>query len=187
VLAERFGVADPGRCADAVADVAAAYFPGAEEPVRRAADAATRSLLDMLAGAGADGAGTDAAVARITVMVQGCDATASLIAAALDVLRELSDDCSSDDLLAQTVYRSPPLRAIRRVALAAADLDGREIATGDRVTCDIHAAQAAAEPAGDKPAAAALTFGYGARPCPGPEHALALAAGVIDAVRTATG
>lgn len=183
VLAERFGVADPDRCADAVADVAAAYFPGADEPARRAADAATRSLLEMLADAG-----TDAAVARTTAMVQGCDATASLIAAALALLPELPDDCSSDDLLAQTVYRSPPLRAIRRVALAPADLDGRAIATGDRVTCDIDAVRGgAAEPAADQPAAAALTFGYGARPCPGPEHALALAAGVIDAVRTATG
>jgi cytochrome P450 len=127
------------------------------------------------------------AVARITVMVQGCDATASLIAAALDLLPELPEDCPADDLLARTVHHRPPVRAIRRVALAPAELGSRAIAAGDRATCDIDAARAsdsrAAEPAGDQSATAALTFGYGLRPCPGPARALALAAGVIDAVR----
>ena len=61
---------------------------------------------------------------------------------------------------------------------APAQLGDRAIATGDSVVC---AVEPLAAPAG--PAAAALTFGYGLRPCPGPAQALALAAGVIDAVR----
>ena len=173
VLAERFGAPDPGQVATAVDAVAAAYFPGAAEPVERAADAATKSLLDLLAGPG-----PDEVVARITVLVQGCDATANLVAAALSLLPELPADVTTDTLLAETAYRRPPVPALRRVAQAPARLGDRSIGAGDSLVCEVAAAGAA-----DGPAASALTFGYGIRPCPGPAQALALAAGVIDALR----
>jgi cytochrome P450 len=175
VLAERFGAPDPGQVATAVDAVAAAYFPGAAEPVERAADAATKSLLDLLAGPGLD---EDLVVARITVLVQGYDATANLLAAALSLLPELPADVTTDTLLAETAYRRPPVPALRRVAQAPARLGDRSIGAGDSLVCEVAAAGAA-----DGPAAAALTFGYGIRPCPGPAQALALAAGIIDALR----
>jgi cytochrome P450 len=175
VLAQRFGAADPDQVATAVGAVAAAYFPGAAEPVERAADAATKSLLDLLAGPGLD---EDLVVARITVLVQGYDATANLVAAALSLLPELPADVTTDTLLAETAYRRPPVPALRRVAQAPARLGDRSIGAGDSLVCEVAAAGAA-----DGPAAAALTFGYGIRPCPGPAQALALAAGIIDALR----
>jgi cytochrome P450 len=175
VLAERFGAIDPAGVATAVDAVAAAYFPGAAEPVERAADAATKSLLDLLAGPGLD---EDLVVARITVLVQGYDATANLVAAALSLLPELPADVATDTLLAETAYRRPPVPALRRVAQAPARLGDRSIGAGDSLVCEVAAAGAA-----DGPAAAALTFGYGIRPCPGPAQALALAAGIIDALR----
>jgi cytochrome P450 len=173
VLARRFGAADPDQVAAAVGAVAAAYFPGADERVERAADAATADLLKLLAGSS-----PDEAVARITVLVQGYDATANLVAAALSLLPTLSPDVPTDRLLDETAYRRPPVPALRRVAQAPAQLGDRAIATGDSVVC---AVEPLAAPAG--PAAKALTFGYGLRPCPGPRQALALAAGVIDAIR----
>jgi cytochrome P450 len=175
VLAARFGAADPDQVAAAVGAVAAAYFPGAGEPAERAADAATASLLDLLAGTG-----QDEAVARITVLVQGYDATANLVAAALSLLPGLPADVPTDRLLDETAYRRPPVPALRRVAAGPAQLGERAIAAGDSVVCEV---RPLAAPAG--PAAAALTFGYGLRPCPGPAQALALAAGVIDAFRQA--
>jgi cytochrome P450 len=173
VLARSFEATDPDQVAVAVGTVAAAYFPGAEEPVERAADAATAALLKLLPGSG-----PDEIVARITVLVQGYDATANLVAAALSLLRTLSADVSTDRLLAETAYRRPPVPALRRVAEAPAQLGDRAIAAGDSVVCPV---EPLAAPAG--PAARALTFGYGLRPCPGSKQALGLAGGVIDAVR----
>lgn len=198
VLAERFGAADPAAVAAAVGAVAAAYFPGAAEPLERAADAAVKSLLDLLGGpdpggvdldgpgldgvdldgVDLDGVDLDRVVAWVTVLVQGYDATANLVAAALSLLSELPADVTTDVLLAETAYRRPPVPALRRVADAPARLGDRAIKAGDSVVCEVTAASAP-----DGPAADALTFGYGLRPCPGPGQALALAAGVIDAVR----
>lgn len=174
VLAARFGAADPDRVASDVGAVAAAYFPGASEDAERAADAAVRSLLDLLAGSG-----PDRAVARITVLVQGYDATANLVAAALSLLPELPADVPTGTLLTEAAYRRPPVPALRRVAQAPVRLADRAIAAGDSVVCEVGPV---AQPGGA--AAAALTFGYGRRPCPGPAQALSLAAGVIDAIRT---
>jgi cytochrome P450 len=180
VLAARFGAADPGRAAAAIGAVAGAYFPGAGEAAVRAADAAVSDLLDMLAGPQ-----QDVVVARITIMVQGYDATANLIAAAVGLLPELPGAVTTDELLARTAYGRPPVRALRRVAREPAELGDLAAAAGDTVVCDVEAVsrEPGQDGAGDRPAAAALTFGYGLRPCPGPSQALALAAGIIDAVR----
>ena len=99
----------PDQVADAVGAVAAAYFPGAGEAAERAADAATASLLDLLAGPG-----PDEVVARITVLVQGYDATANLVAAALSLLPALSADVPADRLLA--AGRLPAASGARRCA-----------------------------------------------------------------------
>ncbi|HEY1617669.1 MAG TPA: cytochrome P450 [Streptosporangiaceae bacterium] len=181
VLATQLGAADPGRAADAVQAIGGSYLTGAAaDPA--AADAATRVLLALLAqpaggsaqpsgGSAQPGTDADIAVARATILLQSYDATAGLIGNALALLPDLPADTPTTDLLAQAVLHRPPVRAMRRVALAVAELGGEQVSGGDTVICDIDGAEDA------------LTFGYGLRPCPAQPHALALAQGVIDAVR----
>jgi cytochrome P450 len=105
----------------------------------------------------------DVAVARIALLVQGCDATAGLIGMAL-----------ATDLDVEAVLRRlPPVRVMRRVAGAAVEIGAAAIEAGDPIRCDL---DSASDPA-------VLTFGDGPRSCPGPSHARALATGVISAVR----
>jgi cytochrome P450 len=187
-LATALGAPGPMRVSAAVSTVAAAYFPGAGLRQEQRADRATAWLLTALRPAGpADAAGVDLAVARITLLVQACEATAALIGAALDLLAEAPAGAGgpTQALLAEALRRRPPVRAIRRVAgerVAAEPAGGGDVQPGDRVTCDVEAAARDPAAAGGA-AAASLAFGAGIRPCPGPAHALALAAGVIDAVR----
>jgi cytochrome P450 len=201
-LAALLGLADPLRAAAAVTAVAAGYFPGSDPSREPAADAGTACLLSELwppgpgrlpradRAAGLDEAtGLDEAVARIAIMVQACDATAGLIGTALHLLQDtpaIGADCPTGVLLARTLRYRPPARRIRRVASAASEIGGHRVGAGEFVVCDIEAA-------GHDPAAFAwtaspqggphLAFGAGLRPCPAPVHALALGAGVIDAVR----
>jgi cytochrome P450 len=190
-LATALGAAAPVRVSAAVSTVAAAYFPGAGLGQEQRADRATAWLLTALRPAGPAGAaGADLAVARITLLVQACEATAALIGAALDLLPEAPAAGAggpAQALLAEALRRRPPVRAIRRVAgerVAGepAGAGGGVVQPGDRVTCDVEAAARDPAAAG-RAAAASLAFGAGIRPCPGPAQALALAAGVIDAVR----
>jgi len=145
--------------------------------------------------------------ARIAIMVQACDATAGLIGTALHLLQDRpagGDGLAADDgsagsadvradadwptaaVLDETLRRRPPASKIRRVASASADVGGQRVGAGERVVCDIDAAgrdpQGAPHGTGQA-APPGLAFGAGLRPCPGPGQALALAAGVIDAVR----
>jgi cytochrome P450 len=187
-LAASMGIADPEAAARAVIGVAAAYFPSAAaaEP---SADAATAELVAMLGPAD-----LDVIVARIALLVQGCDATAGLIGNALHLLQDCPEDSgawSSEDLLAEAARHTPPLRASRRVASEAIAFGANEIRVGEIVVCDVETANR--DPAVfDQPQRfdptrrrqqPSLTFGYGVRPCPGARQALALAAGVLDAVR----
>jgi cytochrome P450 len=126
-------------------------------------------------------------VARIALMVQGCDATAGLIG--LTLLRLSGDQAGAADeathtLLEAALRHDPVVRASRRVARESAAVGGAQVQPGDAVLCDVEAANldpGAYRPPGlERPS---LTFGAGLRPCPGPAQALALAAGVVDAVR----
>ena len=157
------------------------------EPVERAADAAARRLLDVLAAPG----GPDETVARITVLVQGCDATANLVARRAEPAARAARRRPGGS----RCWPRPPTAGHRCPRSAAspeapARLGERAIAEGDTVVCDIDKASGTRTAAGERSAAAdpdgaasALTFGYGLRPARPPEQALALAAGVIDAVR----
>jgi hypothetical protein len=64
----------------------------------------------------------------------------------------------------------PPVRATRRLATAPARIGAADVAAGTIVTLDLTAG-------GDE----RLPFGSGLRPCPGREHALAIAAGCVTA------
>jgi cytochrome P450 len=202
-LAASMGSADATAAAAAAVSVAAAYFPGATEEQKAAADRGVAQLLSLFPEAD-----DQVTVARIAVMVQACDATAGLIGLTLRSEPDASDrsgpaapaaasdavatgrSVETDDLLAEVARFDPPTRAIRRVAAQDLDLDGQPVAAGEVVVCDVVAANR--DPAvvdhperfdvgrGVQPT---ITFGAGLRPCPGVGQALALVAGVVDAVR----
>jgi cytochrome P450 len=185
-MAAGLGLADADGAARAVIAAAAAYFPGASAEAQRAADRATAQLVEMLRPAE-----IDVIVARIAVMVQGCDATAGLIGSALYALQDGDPQWPTDALLAEVLRHRPPVRASRRVASVDLEIDGGSVRAGDAVMCNVDAANR--DPAvfdrpdefdpGRPEQEPSLTFGYGVRPCPGAAEAIALAAGVVDAVR----
>ncbi|MEU7853808.1 cytochrome P450 [Nonomuraea sp. NPDC049141] len=166
VLGAALGITDEKRLVGAVTAAAAGYLSGEEGPE---ADAAVADLVELLAGEGDP-------IPRITILLQAHAATAGLITNAL-THAEPGDDI--DGLLRETLRHDPPLKASRR-------LDRQ---TGDEVTIDLVAANR--DPAVfpeperfdvSRGPAPHLTFGSGVRPCPASAHALALAAGVLEAV-----
>jgi cytochrome P450 len=186
VMAASLGITRPQEAADAAITIAAGYFPGSDPEAERRADAATARLAALLSPAGAD-----VITARIALMVQGCDATAGLIGLALHLLQDSRRDCAAwptSAVLDQVLWITPVVRASRRTARAPAAVNGGpRVRAGDTVVCDIEAAHRARAAPGSSVAGGAvpptLTFGSGLRPCPGRAQALALAAGVVDAVR----
>jgi cytochrome P450 len=191
VMAECLGIACAEGAAEAVIAIAAGYFPGSDPRVQQLADAATARLVDMLGPAE-----MDVTVARIALMVQGCDATAGLIGLALEFLqgsREASADWPTHQVLDEVLRHNPVVRASRRIARAPVSVNGSAlVGAGDTVVCNVEAANRdlAASGQSDSPDLSghvmpSLTFGYGIRPCPGAPQALALATGVVDAVREA--
>lgn len=157
VLGAALGVKDTST----VAAAAAGYLSGEETPE---ADAAVADLLDQ------------ADLPAVTLLLQAHAAVEGLIE---NALRHTGPDHDIEALLRETLRQDPPLKATRR-------LDTR---TGDEVTIDLVAANrdpdVFAGPGRFDPARADaphLTFGYGVRPCPAPAHALALAAGVLEAL-----
>ncbi|GAA2591033.1 hypothetical protein SMC26_06505 [Actinomadura fulvescens] len=118
------------------------------------ADEAVATLAALL------GPGPDEEVAnRIAILTQSCEATAALIAKT--AARPGAD---TESVIAETLRFDPPVPALRRL-----DPGGRP------VTLDVRSANQENSPH--------LTFGAGRRPCPGAEHAVRLAAGVLDALR----
>ncbi|HEY2443512.1 MAG TPA: cytochrome P450 [Streptosporangiaceae bacterium] len=188
-MAEGLGMGRPQDAAAAVIEIAAAYFPGADDQAQRRADAATARLVGLLSPAP-----IETTVARIALMVQGCDATAGLIGSALVLLRSIPEEEATGwptrALLDEVLRHVPPVRASRRVARQAAEVNGRLVPAGATVVCRFEAANLdpAAYQQPEHPTAyghvlPSLTFGYGIRPCPGPPQALALAMGVVSSVR----
>jgi cytochrome P450 len=139
VLARAIGVRQP--IEDLVRAVAQAYQPGGGDEPR--ADAAVERLVTILGGAH-----DEPTAARIGVLVQACDATATLIerAAHRDVEEVLRDD--------------PPVRATRRQASVRTTVGGVTVEAGEVVLVSL---------------AGGLAFGAGPRRCPGEQHARALA------------
>jgi cytochrome P450 len=130
----------------ALCTVADNYF-GGDDP---AADDAVKLLLPLMATDDPEQAAN-----RVGILIQACDATATLIAAARD---------GSGDVH-ETLRRTPPVQVMRRVALGATQVGGTRIAEGELVLLEVG-------PVG-------LTFGGGPRVCPGRELAVALAEGAL--------
>jgi cytochrome P450 len=149
---------DRDRLADAVAavrSVAAAYHPGATTAQTARADAAVAAMVALLPPAEAE-----VTANRIGLLVQTCAATAGLIDNATKLVAAGAPCASVDELVALTLRDDPPVRSTRRRGPG-----------GAVVELDL--------------AAAALPFGHGLRPCPGRDHAVALASGVLDSVCSA--
>jgi cytochrome P450 len=189
VLAARLGIADASRAAEAVRTTAAGYFPGADVSTECAADASTSELVRML-----DPGAEDTIVAKIAVMVQGCDATAGLIGSAVRYALPPEagprSDWPTEAIVAEAARYDPPLRVTRRVSLEDASLAACPVPAGTTVLLRVDSANRDPEivtaPEKFDPGRAdchSLTFGYGLRPCPGQAHAVALAIGVVQAVR----
>ncbi|MFI7111237.1 cytochrome P450 [Nonomuraea sp. NPDC050227] len=161
VLGAALGVPDTS----AVPAAASGYLSGEGSPQ---ADAAVAELLGL----------TD--LPAVTLLLQGHAATEALIENALTHAVPGDDP---EAVLRETLRQDPPLKASRR-------LDTR---TGEEVTIDLVAANRDPEVFADpdrfdasRGPAPHLTFGDGLRPCPAPAHALALAAGVLDALLEGT-
>lgn len=97
---------------------------------------------------------------------------------------------STDAILAEVLRYDPPVRASRRVSRAAAELDGCAVPAGSTMVLRVDSANRDPAVFGapevfdpGRTDSSSLTFGYGLRPCPAGDHALMLAAGVVQAVR----
>ncbi|MBQ1161104.1 isocitrate lyase/phosphoenolpyruvate mutase family protein [Streptomyces sp. A73] len=192
-LAEALGLPEPQAVAEAVAVVAGVYFGGTDP----AADAAVAELVELLAGEAGGADELEVAASRICLLVQACEATAALVrhatAGAAASATAAAPDRPVGELLGETLRRDPPVRVMRRVAVRGTQVAGREIAEGDVVVLDIVAASredrvgpgGAARAAGGSvqlPPGSEVPLAFGAPPreCPGREHALGLAAGLLE-------
>jgi cytochrome P450 len=167
----------------AVTHAAAAYPPGADREREQRADKAVEQLVVQLGGRNAT------AVSRLTLLVQACDATAGLIGNSLNIALHLSQrPGNTEGLLAETLRYDPPVRNSRRVASVDSRVGEATIEQGGTVVLDFAAANrdpdAFAEPHRFQPGREErhLTFGHGFRACPGTDHALAIAAGIVEPV-----
>ncbi|MER5636002.1 hypothetical protein ABT095_03490 [Kitasatospora sp. NPDC002227] len=148
VLAEALGLPEPSGIAHAVATVAGAYFT--DTPADPAADAAVAWLLPRTA------AGTDEELAanRIALLVQACDATATLVANARAAAaapapgperpagaRGPAAPGDPDGGFGEVLRADPPVRLIRRVAARDTVVGGVRLAAGAEVVLDLPAAQ----------------------------------------------
>lgn len=172
-LAEALDIEEPAAVAERIPVVADNYFGDTDSIAE--ADDAVKWLLGRLGPTveQTDEAGLELAANRTGLLVQACDATATLIANARKALGTDKAAPSIAAVLADTLRHDPPVRVMRRVAAQPTHVGQSAIAEGDALLLDI--AAAAADPQTVEP----LTFGAPPRVCPGRDHALALAAGVL--------
>ncbi|MEU6743203.1 cytochrome P450 [Streptosporangium sandarakinum] len=204
---------DGARAARAVAALAPAYLPPtpppspAASPVQAVLPAQATSPVQDISSvqvaspvqAAPDDAAADAGLAELSrllgdpeperlavlagLLAQACAATAGLVR---NALAADAGPCPVEDLLAETLRHDPPVRTLRRVAVRQA---AGGVPAGTTVLLDVAAANRDPhvfdDPDRFRPGRSPrhLTFGAGSRPCPAERIALALAAGVVEAVR----
>ncbi len=169
-LAGALGFADPDVLPPLVATVAAVYPTG---EASRAADAAVTELLEA-AGAHDD----DGRALLVQLLVQAYAATAGLIARALELAAGDGRAQPTRRLLEAVLRDHSPVPFTRRVVGRARDGGARD--AGELVTLRLDGPDRGA---GQGRPARILAFGAGARACPAPHHALAIAEAIVDAVR----
>jgi hypothetical protein len=155
VLAQALGA--PSIPVAAVAAVAAVYLTGTGGG--REAQAGLDALVTAFGGVP-----DERTAALISLLVQTCQASATLIEAAV-----ATGAATGDDAVAQVLRDAPPVPRTRRVAVVDTRVDGRAVATGTTVQVDL----------------AQAPFGAGPHECPGQEIAVAIAAAAVDSVRRA--
>jgi cytochrome P450 len=159
LLAEAIGL--PAGLSAHVKTIAQAYHPNVD--VSPAADQAVTELIDACGGV------TDEiTAARIGLLVQACDATAGLAGNAVFAMLQGKIGSSSESTVVGALRRNPPVRITRRQAAATTRVGG-DVVAGTFVTLDLTGGN--------------LAFGAGPRKCPGSEHAIAIAAGIVEALR----
>lgn len=168
---------------DHVAIAARGYQPGTD--AGPGGDTAVRALVTACGGTP-----DEATAASIAVLVQAYEATAKLIGNALVASRRAPDQTTIDRLLAETLRFDPPVEAMRRVCVAPTTVGATTVDERTPVVVNVPAANR--DPAvfatpdvfdpGRSDVERHLTFGTGIRPCPGRDHAVALAAGVLSAL-----
>ncbi|MGW3038554.1 hypothetical protein ACWC9T_00585 [Kitasatospora sp. NPDC001159] len=153
-LAAALGLAEPEAVARDVKAVSRAYFePAPDDPE---ADAAVARLLPAMGDAD-----EETAANRIGLLVQACDATATLVEHAR----------RHPDGLVGALREDSPVRGMRRFAARATEVGGVAVPAGAQVLLDVAAAQ--------QPGREPLAFGAEPRLCPGRSHALVLAGGIL--------
>ena len=147
------------------------------------------SAVDALVAA-CGGIPDENTAARIALLVQACDATEGLISRALAASRQAPHATTAEALVTETLRFDPPVRAMRRVCVAPTAVGAADVVDGTLVIVSVPAANrdraVFTDPdmfdPGRPDAERHLTFGTGIRPCPGRDHAVALAAGVMSAL-----
>ncbi|MFI0352922.1 cytochrome P450 [Actinomadura sp. 9N407] len=173
VLGRALGVTDLDTLTAAVPVAAAGYLTADDRPP--GADTAVAALVELL------GPGPEETVAnRIAILVQACEATATLVQTTLALGREISgpNQWDTESLVGETLRFAPPVPALRRIT------------AGTPVVLDVRSANrdpaVFTEPERFDPGRSGpthLTFGSGRRPCPGAVHAVQIAAGAVEAMR----
>ena len=163
-LAAQLGFADPDAAPALVGVLAGHYQAGGSS------DAADAALVRLLTGAPPPGRGEhrDDGVLRVQLLVQAYAATASLITAALRHPDAGDADVPTAELLERVLRDAPPVRTTRRIGPDGDDLV-LHLGGPDRDTT--------------LAAPRMLAFGAGARACPAPGPALAIATAVVDGLR----
>jgi cytochrome P450 len=187
-LALAMGLDEPTVVAEHVIAASPGFFAASSHQGTARSDAAVARLVPLC-----DTGGLEASVARIAIMMQACDATAGLLGCSLVRLKDgghAAEQWPTFGVVGETARLDPPLGRMRR--LAKDPLTEWGVPAGSTVILDVAAANrdsvAFPEPLRFDPERRGtppiLTFGWGVRPCPGALHAMGLAAGVVDAVRT---
>jgi cytochrome P450 len=177
VLSAALGI-DPA-AAPLIAEIAPSYFPGSDVP--GSADDAVRELVTSLGGRFDEETAT-----VIGLLVQSHEATAGLVANTLAAY-DRHGEAPVEAMLVETLRHDSPIHYLRRVCAAPY---GAHVAQ-THLELDIAAAnrdpEVFADPERFDPyrpdGLGHLTFGAGLRPCPGRVHALAIAAGIVEAMR----
>ena len=152
-LADVLGFDDADRLAELVAVVADRYATGVANDTAAEDDAIERLL------ASAPGLDAETRALGVQLLVQAWAATGALIESAVRLLASADHARhSTADLLRATLEHDAPVAATRRVA-----------PSGELVVLRLGGAD--------------LAFGAGARRCPAPLHAIAIATAVVDELR----
>ena len=204
VLAAALGFRDPAACADAVVVLASALAPPAGSP--RPADGAVTSALESL-GAASPSSDPVVATNQFALLFQALDATTGLVTNTVLAMASTgvaaTPELDSAALVDETARWDPAVQSTRRITRSPIMLGGRRIGEGEVVVVLLAASNRDAALV-DRPDVfdpsrrtvdarvvgfdafgfGAFGFGAGHHVCPGDHLGLALAAGVVDAVRS---